>query len=687
MGENDMQKKHTRREFLYYSALGGAGIMLAACAEPPRASVPQPAAKEAQPTAVLEEPEEEAKIEPTAAPEQEEQPAPDDAPSKYNESPMLAERVAAGELPPVDERVPEEPMIIYPEEEIGQYGGTIRVGSQYSGYYSADVMMAGGQVQRLLRIDRNLQDAAPNVLKGWDISDDLTTITCHMRKGLKWSDGVPVTVDDMVYWYEDMLLNPDITPVVGMWVRPGDEVMKLEIIDDYTFRLKFAVPSPLVPTVVMAHGFTIGDGFRPAHYLKEYHIKYNDKANELATAAGFDFWYQYHGQRENQDQNPDRPHCRAFVVTQELPDTVYFERNPYFFMVDPEGNQLPYVDRMVMDRVADVAMLDAKVVAGQYDFAGYETSALNYSLYQESAEQGGYRIELWKTGKGGEVVYHVNGTWPDEMMRNIFRDARFRRALSVAINRQEINDVIYYGLAIPRQFTVVPESQYFKQEYSDAWAQYDPDLANQLLDEIGLEWDEQHQLRLWPDGTPMIIHFDYCEIETPKTAVTELVREYWEAIGIRIVPKVMTRTLLTPKIYANEEPMSMWHGDETLDILFAIRPKFFAPIDGDESCWGVLWGRWHNTRGEEGEEPPDEIKDLYNWIDEYAITRSAEVAHKLLQSQADNVWTIGTVGNAPVPFIVNKKLRNVAKEGLTTWDNRWTYPYFPEHWFYKEDED
>jgi peptide/nickel transport system substrate-binding protein len=460
-----------------------------------------------------------------------------------------------------------------------------------------------------------------------------------MRKGMKWSDGEPLTSDDFLFMYEDWMLNADITPVVGQWFRPGGEVMKVDIVDEYHFRMTFAAPNPSFVLVNMAHRYGWWSYcFMPRHYLEQFHIKYNPEgANDLAVEAGFEFWYQWFSARANPDQNIDLPSTRGFIVTKDSPQQVMLQRNPYSFMVDTEGNQLPNVDQIMLDRVADRSLLDPKIVGGQYDYAGFQTSIQNYTTYQDAAEQGGYKLILWRSGKGSDVVYNVNMNWPEQMIRDVFSDVRFRRALSLAINREEINQIVYYGNGTPRQMTVIPDSRHFKPEYETAWADYDVDQANALLDEMGLAWSADQKTRLWPDGTPMVISWDIYESETPKGPITQLVKEYWAAIGVQIEYKSVTRTLLTQKILANQEAMSLWHGDETTDVLFLRRPKCFAPINGDESCWGVNWGLWYNTHGEQGEEPPQEIKDLYTWLDEYNTTDSDEPAAKVLASEAENV--------------------------------------------------
>ncbi|NLX42959.1 MAG: hypothetical protein GXY79_05710 [Chloroflexi bacterium] len=679
---------HTRRDFLRLTGLSAAGVIVAACAGQPE--VVEQVVKE---TVIVEkevekvittapEKEAEAEPEPTEAPE--ELPAGEgDMPSKFQESPMLAERVARGELPPVEERLPEEPRVSRITDQIGKFGGSVAVGSLAINLMGGD---AGNFRDRdhWLRISSDGTHAVPNVLKDWEVSDDFTQVTCYMRKGMKWSDGEPLTAEDFRYNYEDMINNVEITPVPDRSFWRGGEMMKLDIIDDYTFRLTFDVPNPSFTLVNMAHRYGFGQGhFVPAHFLKQYHIKYNDKAGELAKEAGFDFWYQLHGRANDRAYTIDLPVLESHMPVKDTPAMSFFERNPYYHAVDPEGNQLPYVDAMTHDKCADLSILDAKTVSGQFDFACYELRILFYATYAEGAAISNARMQTWPTGKGGECVYNVNFVYGDEEWREVFRDDRFRQALSLAINRKEINDVIYFSNAAETQYTVIPASRHYRPEYASAYAQYDPERANALLDEMGLEWDAGHTHRLWPKSKqPIKIDWDLVEIETPKGPITELVAEHWMAVGIEAPWKSITRNLLTQRILANEQAMSAWHGDETIDTLFLRRPKFFAPLDGDESCWSVLWGRWYKTKGEQGEEPPEVIKDLYKWHDEYMLTDDMEPARKCLESQAEHVWTIGAIGNAPHPMFLRNTLKNVSSTGgYWTWDTYWSFTEYPEQWY------
>jgi peptide/nickel transport system substrate-binding protein len=669
-----MKKKFTRREFLRISTAATAGVIATACGGPatPEATEEVAVEEEAAATPV-----------PTPEPEKEATPAP--PPSKYKEAPMLAERVEAGELPPVDERLPEEPSIVPVVEEIGQYGGTATTGEPAGWMIGLDAWFVGAVFQLMLRPTPDLTGAVPNLVKEWEMSEDAKTITMHMRKGLKWSDGAPLTADDMVFRYEHVLQNEDLTPVIPPELSPGGELMKVEKADDYTLTFKFAAPNPTFVLGSMAHyyGFSWGQ-FIPSHYLKEYHIDFNPDADALAKEEGYDNWYELFLYKVDPDSNPERPAYEAYIITSTTSDTTIMERNPYFWQVDPEGNQLPYIDKVITDRLSDPEIYNVKVLSGEYDFAGRATNIMNYAAYDDAAEQGDFRIILWNGGKGGEVVYEVNMNYDkDPVLRDIFRDVRFRRALSLAINRDEINDVIYFGRAVPRQMTVLPDSKYFKEEFATAYAEYDPDQANALLDEMGLEWDANHEYRLRPDGEPLKIFWDYYESETPKGPITELVRDHWKAVGVEINVKSISRQLLSERIRANEEPLSLWHGDNVTDILFPMERKWFVPAVKDSMAWCPLWAQWYETNGEQGEEPPDEIKQIFEWWENFRTTLDPEWAYKILSAQAENVWSIGTVGLAPHPLIVKNNLRNVAEDGIFAWDDLWTYPYYPEQWFFK----
>ncbi len=577
-----------------------------------------------------------------------------------------------------------EPRVIPVAEEIGQYGGVWHRCAV--GVSDAGIINSRLSYECLVRWNDDGSGVVPNVAKAFEINADATEFTFHLREGIKWSDGEPVTADDVVFWYEDILKNTEITPVAAIGFRPGGEIMDLVKVDDYTVQITFKAPNPSFILVNLAHRYGFGNGsLKPAHYLKQFHIKYNEDADDLATEAGFDFWYQLFGREANPYETLNLPTLMPYVAVRDTTTAAFFERNPYFWMVDAEGNQLPYIDKMMHDRAADISILDAKLVGGNYDFAGMQNNIQNYATYAEGAAASDSQIVLWSSGKGSECQYHFNMNWEEDEWRNVCTDDRFRHALSLAINRQEINDVIYFGNAVNRAMTVISASRHYKPEYGNAYIEYDVDRANALLDDMGLEWNADKSHRLFPDSKkPIVIPFDFVETETPKLAITELVSEYWRNIGVEIQYKSITRNLLNQKILANQEMMSLWHGGSMTDILFLREPKFLTPRYGDESTWGILWGLWYNTGGEDGLEPPEIIKQLYNVLDDYNRTDSNDSAAFVLRTQAEKIWNVGTVGEAPHPLWVRNTLKNVATNGFWVWDALWTEPFYPEQWYFEQ---
>ncbi len=608
---------------------------------------------------------------------------------EYHEAPMLKVKVAAGELPPVEKRLPEEPLVIEPIEEIGEYGGI---------YYEIDP----GERQfdpifiimdRIFRITKD--GIAPNIAKGYEFSKDGKVLTIYLRKGMKWSDGAPFTADDFVFWYEDVLQNKDLTSIIPAVWSPGGEPMKLEEIDDYTIQLRFAESYPMI-VYSLAHfnAGTVGGFFLPKHYLKEYHIKYNPKADEIAKEKGFEFWWQLFLQRANLRAasgvraEPDAPNINAFILKKVTTSYLEVERNPYYWKVDPAGNQLPYINRAISVIVADREVYNAKIMAGEADLAGNYTDMANIRLYKENAEKGNYRVLIWKRPYGSGVCLQLNQTYEkDLVLRKVFRDVRFRRALSLAIDREEINEFIYYGLGVPRQMTVVPQSEYFEKEFAQAYAEYNPEKANQLLKEMGLEWDENHEYRLRPDGKRLTITLEYRQKEAGVAKLNELIKEQWKEVGVDLRLKLLAGDTIIQRYAENQVQMGQWVGDRSA-FLFNTDPLWYVPIEYTvANAWAPLWGKWYVTKGKEGEEPPLEVKKNIERWEQFKITLNEEerirLGKEILRSQAENLWTIGVVGLTPVPVIARDNLRNVPEEALFGWDYLATLPWKSFQYFFK----
>jgi len=599
---------------------------------------------------------------------------------KYNEAPMLKVKVAAGELPPVEERLPEEPIVVKPVEEIGQYGGEAYVCRQSRWQWNNAAHLIG--YEHLLRIGTDYKTVVPNLAKGWKFSEDKKDITIYLRKGIKWSDGAPFTADDIMFWYEDVLLNKELTPVFPKTFSPGGKPMVVEKIDDYTVTLHFAMPYP----VILSSMLPMQDFFLPAHYLKQFHIKYNPKADELAKKEEFDSWYQLFQMKKSANwrgqplENPDLPTLCSFYLKKLSSDIGVFERNPYYFKVDPAGNQLPYIDKIVVKNLSAKDVAKTKSITGDFDFSD-AIAIEDYPLCKKNETKGNYRVLLWNTATGSHRVYQLNLTYKkDLVLRDIFRDVRFRRALSLAINREEINETFFFGLGVPRQMTVIPDSKYFEPEFAKAYAEYNPKEANRLLDEMGLKWDKNHEYRLRPDGKKLSWTFLFC---IPTDKVTELVIEYWKKIGVEVTIKPGAFSLFFERNLGNLSPMTGWGGPFCTDVLFPTTREWFVPGHTSTSTWCPLWAQWYETGGKEGEEPPQEIKNLFTWFEKLQTTLDVEWGKKILRSQAENIWTIGIV-MAPRPLLVRTNLRNIPETGNFNVSGEWTAYTHPEQYFFKQ---
>ena len=584
-------------------------------------------------------------------------------------------------------------MVLQPYEEIGVYGGTARVFTKRPS--PAEDVIGFISHEGLLKLGADDATFVPNIAKSYEWSSDGRVITMTLRKGMKWSDGDDFDTDDLRFWYEDVLGNEELTPVwPGNWKTAGGP-MELEVVDDVTFRMKFKDPYPLVMNLLGHYaGVTI---VLPSHYLKEFHIKYNSKANDLAKEGGYETWVQLYAAKSQLYQGSVRcsqdvnvPTLYDYVMTEKGTDHWVFERNPYYWKVDTVGNQLPYIDRVFLQLTSNNQIINAKIISGETDWANFNTSLDNYTMYKESEGPGNYRVLLWSRPVGAFPVLMFNQTYEaDTVLRDIFRDVRFRKAMSVAINRDEINDALFFGRAVPRQQTVDPSSKYYKQEFADAYANYDVEEANSYLDAMGLKWNADKKWRLRPDGKPLTIVLEYGTIGgAAVVAVVEMVQQYWAKVGVNLVLKEQSGELIAERVPGNQAQAGLWVGEHITDVLFPPGPRWFLPFNnGWENCWAPQWGLWYHTGGVEGEEPPAEVRRNQELWDKMKTTvdvqENIRIGQEILQSQAENLWTIGTVGLPPHPVVVRNNLRNVPEEGMHAWDNFWGQSYYPEQRFFK----
>ncbi|NPV08697.1 MAG: ABC transporter substrate-binding protein [Anaerolineae bacterium] len=636
-----------RRTFLKVTGLAATAAVAAACAAAPTpAPTTAPAAEE--PTATPAAAAAEAPTAPPAA--------------KYKEAPALAQKVAAGELPPVEERLPKEPMVVPVEEEIGQYGGT---------WYRAAVgpgdAWAAGRLayENLLRYAKDGNTIINNLAKSYEANEDGTEFTFYLREGMRWSDGEPFTADDFVFYYEDGLLNKDLYPTFPSDLRDPvhGEPMTLEKVDDYTIKITFQSPYWLFIRTLASYTGT--DMFRwPKHYLQQFHPNYAD-ADELAAKvkdAGFDNWWELFTNRRDWT-NPECPVVWPFVPTRVPPDVpIVWERNPYYWKVDPEGNQLPYIDRIQWDVVENSDLLNLKALAGEISMQFRHILWSNYPLFIESAEQGDYRVLQWVDGTGPNSMLYFCFNHKNEALREIFNNRDFRIALSLGIQRSDINELAYQGMGRPVQATATPECPYSKEEYLNRWIEHDPDTANAMLDEMGLSQRDDEGFRTLPSGDPLTITVEYAPVFGPWRDCVSLIADQWKEIGIRIITKEEDRSLWQQHMDGSEFDMSVWTMGGAYNPLLG--PTWWLP----GTYAANEWLRWRDTKGERGEEPPPEVKlqyELYERIKAAPPDELDAVAQQFVDNHSDNIWFVGVVGLLPVLVIVKNNFRNVPEVALS----------------------
>lgn len=589
------------------------------------------------------------------------------------ESPALAKLVASGELPPLEQRLPTPPKktnIDKPYHTPGKFGGelVLLMGR------SKDVrLMVVYGYSRLVGYDLNYE-LQPDVLESFEVEDD-RKFTFHLRKGHRWSDGHPFTAEAFRYYWEDIATNEDLAkfgPPAPMLVN--GEPPLFEVIDETTVRYTWKSPNPFfLPALAGARPETI---FAPGHYLKQFHARYTDvaKLEALAEEEGRRNWASVHISRFRpyKNINPDLPTLEPWINTTRPPSQRFvFVRNPYFHRVDANGLQLPYIDRVVMD-IADGKLIPAKTGAGESDLQARNINFSDYTFLKKSEKRTKRKVLLWDTTLGSHIALYPNLNVEDPVWRKLVRDVRFRRALSIAIDRNEINQVIYYGFAREGNDTVFPDCPLFKPKYSTAWTQFDLKKANVLLDELGLSEREGDGIRKLPDGRPLEIIVETAGESTEQVDVLELIASTWRKAGIKLFTKPLQREVFRNRIYSGETLISVWGGLENGLPTPDMSPSALAPTRQDQLQW-PKWGQFHETNGEVGE-PPDmpaakRLMELNaQWLSSGSTAERKKIWQMMLDIRADEAFTIGIVAGVPQPVVVNKKLRNVPKKGIYNWD-------------------
>jgi peptide/nickel transport system substrate-binding protein len=610
-----------------------------------------------------------------------------------NESPVLAAMVEKGELPSLEERLPKDPRICPTIEGIGDYSDTLQVLATSPGPGDMGYNLMPGMFG-----ETNDGELFANYAKGLEMSDDAQSYTFYIREGLKWSDGTPFTTGDVQFWYDDDYLYEEINPTPTAWGwTPAGNVAKLEVVDDYTFKLSWEQPNrPLTNTLRFWAGmwwnFATGT---PRHYMEQYHKKHNPEVEDEAKAEGYDTWVQYYGARKHPSNGKyahEKPALAAWIMNEQVATHSLYDRDPYYWGTDSEGHQLPYFDKVRSLHVEDIETYNLKIVAGEADYASGRTHISNLPLYADNAEKGDYYVRKFKSARGTDDGFCFNRVSQDLVMREIYQDLRWNQAMSYAINRKEVQEVVFLGTGVIRQAAPNPECSYFKKEWEDYCVEYDPDKANALLDELGLDQRDSDGYRLRPDGETLHINIELTVPDSPTLDVTQVVAQHWEDVGVKITYQEIERELYQARSRANEIEVGVWHADRTNEAR-AFVPGVGKLVPDSIEYYAFSgtneWLRWHLTDGEQGEEPPEDWKQLYREIDDWH-TSSTEEEYMTLAERIfdfvilDQLRVIGTVGFTTWPVIAKRTMGNVPEEGFMGDDTGGCRSLNPEAWFRKE---
>ena len=620
----------------------------------------------------------------------------------YKEAPALAADVKAGKLPAVDKRLPSEPIVVKPFEKVGTYGGTWRFSMAAASDINSLVRTIGYEnLTRwtMWRPDVAQKDIVPdvemNVAKSVEVTEGGKVYTFKLRSGMKWSDGAPFTADDIVFWHKDVLMNAELTPSKPAWAVRGGKPVDVEKVDDTTVRFRFAEPSglllqalatparldePLVPTAY------------PAHYLKQFHKAHVANIDDVVKANGAQGWVRLFHSKADAWRNPAVPRLNPWIVTtgigQGSGNKITARRNPYYFKVDTAGNQLPYMDEVAVDIVGDPQVMTLKAANGDFDmvdsYVGFVTTPENKAVFADNQQRGGYDFYEVVPNRANLMIVSLNLTSQDAVKRSIYGNVDFRRALSLAINRDEIIELVFLGQGRPYQVVERPESPLYDEEMATQYTKFDPKAANALLDKAGFTKRNADGIRLGPDGNPIRITIDISVLRKVWIDSAELIKRHWKAVGVELFINTMDNTALNSRVQKNEHDAAVWSASGGADTLFD--PKYFFPSHWS-SFYATAWGQFYGG-GAKAEEPPAIVKEQQALFNKVLSTPDVDERVKLLKAvfkiTKEQFYTIGIIQPTNDYGIINKRLRNVPKTMLASTEYAHPGASNPEQFFFEK---
>lgn len=609
------------------------------------------------------------------------------------------------DLPDLADRLPAQPLVVAPYATIGAHGGTLQGTSRATEAGTSDLLSV--RHVNLVRYADDLQTIVPNVARGWDWNDDFTELTFHLRAGHRWSDGAPFTAHDIVFWYNDLILNPDIyetTP--SRWLFAGAPAV-VEARDDTTVVFRFPVPAP---GILNRFAVDYGQPFQPAHFLGQFMDAHNPDAAARRTALGFDdegaavnFFYGPSDWKDIptpllRDATRIEAIGRAVVPTLEshivIEDTAQGRRlvaNPYFHMVDTAGQQLPYIDEIVETYVPEREVNMLRMINGEVHWKQQAVFLDDFSVLAENAERADITAAL-APAPGSMTYYAFNRGHGDEGLRAVFADPRFSVAMSLAMDRDEINEIVFLGQGRPANALPVEPATvgFVTEEQITRHTDFDPDRANALLDEMGLTMGPDG-IRQMPDGRPLSLRLTYANQGGP-VQMHELIRDYWGAVGVRVDLREVSSDEYRAGGNNNELDILTWKNDGVSAPAFSQDPRAAFPPFGDffNPGPGIAWDRWVRSDGAEGIAPPEDILRLWDLAERLTqiplgTPESDRIGTEIVEIHLDQMIRIGTVGDIPEPYMHHNSLRNVQPLTAKTYDYYWVYPYRPQQWFLAAD--
>jgi len=605
------------------------------------------------------------------------------------------------DLPPLAERLPEEPLVYAPYDAIGKYGGTLDVLSNATEAGTSDFLSV--RHVNLVRYSDDLQTIVPNIAKSWEWNDDFTQLTFKLRKGHKWSDGHPFTSADVKFWYDNLSLDTKIYEKPKDYVLVAGERMQVETPDEQTVVFNLPAPKP----GLLAHFATsFAQGFQPKHFLGQFHPDINPDADKLAQDAGFENGLAvikaYFGNSDWTDtpspllNSPDKvaglpadviPTLESHIYITDTTEGRHLVANPYFHIVDTQGNQLPYISEQDEVYINDNEVRILKLVNGEVDYKAQSLQLPSAPILLENQEKGNYTIHLKP-----EItlpVFSFNVTSENPEKRKVFGDLRFREAMSVAMNRDEINDVAFFGQGTPKQYIgFSPTPAFVDPKWETYMTEFNPDMANAKLDEIGMKDADGDGFRELPNGEKLIINMQFAT-QGIAGQVVELVGQHWADVGIQTTVKEVTPDEFRSAQSANQLDLMMWRKSQPQAIVLGNNELWVPPFENYFGVrTGMQWAEWVDSNGSSGTEPPDYVKQLIDDVNAFqsltaGTPESEEVGKRMVENMAGNLLFIGSA-QSPAPIYHHNTLKNFTEFQTHSYEYYRTYPYRATQWFLDE---